>query len=818
MKHFLQRLTRCFSIERAHASGLEQELDTVRDSGQIAVEAIIPLARAAAAEGVILLKNNNATLPIQQSDRVAVFGRTALNYFGVGYGSGGDVRRPYLVNLTDGLINSGVQINEELNSIYHSWTNKPENVPVDGSWDSWGSWPMSFPEMPLTDAMVENAAKQSDLALIVIGRAAGEDRENKLEAGSYYLTDAEKAMLKQVTTHFKRVAVILNSGNLFDLSWIKEYEDKLGAIVLAWQGGMESGNALADVLTGAVNPCGKLTAAISDSYESLPSAEHFGGKEYNNYVEDIYVGYRYFETFAPEKVLFPFGFGLSYTSFDLQATGEIRGTKVILDVTAKNTGKTAGKEVVQVYLGAAQGLLGKPAKVLVAFDKTKTLEPGESESLKIEFDLTSFASYDDSGITGHKSAYVLEAGEYSIYLGADSRHNDLVLRHNLAETLVVQQLSEVMAVEPEHVFDRLVNRDGKPVYEKVPVKTTNLKEIILSELPTEIPFKGDLGIKLGHVQEGRNSLEEFVSQLTPQELDDISHGEGEMNSPLGVPGNAGALGGITESLREKGIPPVITADGPSGIRILRTCSLLPNGTALASTFNLDLVTELYVELGKEMIHHGVDILLAPGMNIHRNPLCGRNFEYYSEDPFVTGKMAAAVINGLQRTGVAACPKHLAANNQEVNRNKNDSRLSERALREIYLKPFEITIQESNPLTIMTSYNKINGVWSHYSYELVTTILRNEWEYDGLIVTDWWMQASASPEFPKLINDAYRVRAQVDVLMPGSDARDHKAKVGRHLLDTYGEDDGITLGEMQRTALNVLRFILKNQSTKKKIPR
>ncbi|HHU60826.1 MAG TPA: beta-glucosidase [Natronincola sp.] len=816
MKHFLEELARYFGFEKAYASELEQQLDTVRDSGEIAVKTVTPLARATAAEGIVLLKNDNSTLPINEKDKVAVFGRTALNYFGVGYGSGGDVRRPYLINLIDGLLNSGVQINQELNDVYQSWTDKPENLPEDGSWDSWGKWPMSFPEMPLTEAVVKKAAEQSDLALVVIGRAAGEDRENKLEEGSYYLTDVEKDMLKQVTTHFQRVAVVLNSGNLIDLSWIKDYEDKLGALVLAWQGGMESGNAVADVLTGAVNPSGKLTAAVSDSYESLPSAKHFGDKDYNNYVEDIYVGYRYFETFAPEKVLFPFGYGLSYTSFSIESDYELSGTEVNLNVSVKNTGETAGKEVVQVYLASPQGLLGKPAKVLVAFDKTKKLEPGETQSLEIKFDLASFASYDDSGITGHKSAYVLEAGQYSIYLGTDSRENKLVFQHNLPETLVVQQLSEVMAVEPDHAFDRLVNKNGEPVYEKVPVKTTDLKEIILSELPAEIPYSGDQGIKLGDVLKGNNTLEEFVSQLSPEELDDISHGEGPMNSPFGAPGNAGALGGITEALRDRGIPPVITADGPSGIRILRTCSLLPNGTALASTFNLDLVTELYAELGAEVVYHGVDILLAPGMNIHRNPLCGRNFEYFSEDPLVTGKMAAAVINGLQRNGVAACPKHFACNNQETNRNRNDSRVSERALREIYLKPFEIAIEESNPLTIMTSYNKVNAVWSHYSYELVTTILRNEWGYDGLILTDWWMQASPSPEFPNLINDAYRVRAQVDVLMPGGDVHDHKVKVGRHLLDTYGEPDGITLGEMQRIALNVLRFILKCESTKKKI--
>lgn len=813
MKHFLKELIGHFSTQTAHASGLEQELDQIRDRGQLAVKEIIPLARKAAAEGIVLLKNEKNTLPIKEGEQVAVFGRSALDYFGVGYGSGGDVRRPYLVNLRDGLINSDVQIDTNLDSIYRTWASQPENISDEGSW---GTWPMSFPEMPLTDSVVAKAAETSDLALIVIGRAAGEARENELKAGSYYLTELENEMLELVTNHFQRVALILNCGNLIDLGWTKEYGHKLGAIVYAWQGGMESGNALADVLTGKVNPCGKLTAAISDSYSSLPSAEHFGKQNYNNYVEDIYVGYRYFETFATQKVLYPFGFGLSYTSFAWESTCEIEGTEVALTVSVTNTGSTAGKEVIQAYLGAPQGHLGKPAKVLTAFQKTKELKPGESQALHLKFDLRSFASYDDSGITGHKGAYLLEQGNYSIYVGTDSRSAQLVGEHCLDETIVVQQLSEVMAVQPEHSFARLARRNGQQVWEKAPVKTTDLKQIILAELPQEIPFTGDKNIEFSDVLSGEKSLEEFVAQLTPEELDDLSHGEGEMNSGLGIEGNAGAFGGVSAALRQRGIPPVITADGPSGIRISRTCSLLPNGTALASTFDLDLVEKLYSALGAEMIHHGVDILLAPGMNIHRNPLCGRNFEYFSEDPLLTGEMAAAVINGLQKMGVAACPKHFAGNNQEFDRENNDSRLSERALREIYLKPFEIAIQKSEPLAIMTSYNKINGVWSHYNYELATTVLRKEWGYTGLVLTDWWMRPAVSPEFPALTNDAYRVRAQVDLLMPGGDREDHVVKVGRHLLHSYGKPAGITLGEMQRSALNVLNFILKTESTRKKI--
>lgn len=287
--------------------------------------------------------------------------------------------------------------------------------------------------------------------------------------------------------------------------------------------------------------------------------------------------------------------------------------------------------------------------------------------------------------------------------------------------------------------------------------------------------------------------------------------------PLGVPGNAGAFGGVLASLRAKGVPPVTTTDGPSGIRLYSCCSLLPIGTLLACTFDTALVEEIYALLGQEMRERGSDVLLGPGMNIHRNPLCGRNFEYFSEDPYLTGKIAAACVRGVQSAGVSACPKHFACNNQEFRRNRNDSRVSERALREIYLKGFEICIKEASPKTIMTSYNKINSVYAHYNYDLCTTILRGEWGYRGLVMTDWWMRPQHSPEFPQMRDNAYRVRAQVDVLMPGG-SRTGKRKSDGTLLKTYGKPEGITLGEMQRSAKNVLRFAMHSPAMERLEPK
>ena len=785
---------------------VEQATGKKTIGGTLPKDTIIPLARKAAAEGIVLLKNNG-TLPIKTNDTVALFGRTAINYFAVGYGSGGDVQSPYIINIIDGLKGNDVKLDEKLLAIYEKWTTDPSNIPDEGSW---GNWPMNFPEMPLDNETVKSAAKMSDVAIIVIGRAAGEDRENLLEKGSYYLTDLEIEMLDLVIANFDKVVVVMDCGNIIDMAWTLNYGDKIDAIIYAWQGGMEGGNAVADVLTGRINPCGKLPDSIAISYDAQPSAKDFGNMEYNNYTEDIYVGYRYFETFAPEKVLYPFGFGLSYTTFEITTNANVNEKELIfdMDITVKNTGEFTGKEAVSVYVSAPQGKLEKPKVELIAFKKTSDIKPGDTESINLPFTLISLASYDDSGASGYKSAFVLEKGEYIIYVGNDCKTRNEVCRYTIEKTIVTQQLSEVMAVKPENVFKRLVNNGGEVRYEDVPTSTTDLKSIILTNLPAETSYTGDIGLKPGDVKSGKCSLEQFIAQLTPEELDDISHGEGNMDSALGVTGNAGAFGGITESLRDKGIPPVITADGPAGIRLKKTCSLLPCGTALAATFDTGLVSEVFAAVAEEMKYYGVNVLLAPGMNIHRNPLCGRNFEYFSEDPYLSGKMGVAVVNGVQKGGVSCSPKHFACNNQEMNRIFNDSRVSERALREIYLKGFEIMVKESDPHMIMTSYNKINGVWSHYSYELVTTVLRDEWGYEGLIITDWWMRSSFSQEFPDMQNDAYRVRAQVDVLMPGGDSPLHGSATKRNLLDTYGQPEGITLGELQRTARNVLKYILR----------
>lgn len=787
-------------IDKATGSGVMQD-ENVKDSDEKFVfDPMPPLALKSAQESIVLLKNENNTLPLKKEQTVSVFGRCQEDYFYVGYGSGGDVNAPYTVSLIEGLKNRNVRINKNLLSIYEKWCK--EN-PVNHGF--WGHWPMNYPEMEVDSAVVEQAAGESDLAIVVIGRSAGEDRENKLEQGSYYLTDTETQLLDLVTAHFDKVVVIMNCGNIIDMSWVKQYDHKIHSVIYAWQCGMESGNALADVLTGIVNPCGKLTDTIAENYSDYPSSDTFGSKKFNYYEEDIFVGYRYFETFCPDRVLYPFGFGLSYTQFAvIPLTFKREDNTFYLSVKVKNTGSCRGKEVVQIYVSAPQGKLGKAAKSLVVFKKTSTLAPDEEEVLDFTFSLYDIASFDDTGVTGSKFSYVIEQGEYIFYSG-NSVRTDIVCGREELDFTVIRTVDEVCGVK--NSFFRMKSKDGILKREKVDAAPLYLKKRILSNLPEAVGYNGK-SANLKDVADGKITLDEFIATLTDNELEALTYGQGKMGSSLGVAGNAGAFAGTNENLIEKGIKPVITTDGPAGIRIKKYTSLIPCETALASTWNCDLIYELASVMGREMKHHGSDVLLAPGMNIHRNVLCGRNFEYFSEDPFVSGKAAAAFVNGIQSAGVSACPKHFACNNQEGSRTKCDSRLSQRALREIYLKGFEICVKDSSPLNIMTSYNKINGVWSHYNYDLVTTVLRKEWRYQGNVITDWWMQKSQSPEFPSIDNNAYRIRAQVDVLMPGSMSRAGTYKPDKKLLKTLDTATGITRAELERSAKNVLRLVLK----------
>lgn len=750
--------------------------------------------------GIVMLKNDGA-LPLKQGGTAAVFGRIQLHYYKSGTGSGGMVNVSKVIGITDGLLDAGYKLDEQLLNAYREWD---EQNPFDYG-EGWGGEPWSQKEMPLTDELVGGAASRADAAIVIIGRTAGEEMDNKLEKGAFLLSDLEEDMLRRVTSAFDKTVVLLNTGGLIDMSFMDRYP--VSAVMYVWQGGMVGGAGTAAVLTGEVSPSGKLPDTIAYEISDYPSDKFFGSGDMDCYGEDIYVGYRYFETFAKDRVRFPFGFGMSYTSFDITASDfKLDGNKVTGSVNVKNTGSTPGREVVQIYCSAPQGKLGKPARVLCGFDKTRTLQPGESQTLSFEIPLESVASYEDSGVTGHKSAWILEQGGYVFYAGADVRSASEAYSLTLPETVVRQCKS---ALGPLTAFKRMVNSNGKPEFEDVPL-TGEAFPHDHAKLPAEIPQTGDRGIRLADVVNGKNTLEEFTAQLTDYDLSCIICGEG-MGSPKVTAGTAAAFGGVSDTLTALGIPCACCDDGPSGMRL--DCGTkafsLPNGTLLASTFDRPLMTELFTFMGLEMHTNQVDCLLGPGMNIHRHPLNGRNFEYFSEDPYLTGEMASAELAGLHSTGAEGTIKHFCGNNRETRRHFLDSVISERALREIYLRGFEKAVKKGGAKSVMTTYGQVNGVWTAGNYDLVTGILRDDWGFDGFTMTDWWANINRRGKAPDKSDFAAMAMAQNDVYMVTADG----AACNDNTLDSLKSGE-LTRGELQRNAMNILRFLTTTHAMKR----
>ncbi|WP_294449563.1 glycoside hydrolase family 3 C-terminal domain-containing protein [uncultured Ruminococcus sp.] len=759
-------------------------------------------------EGIVMLKNENNALPLDTDKEVAVFGRIQFHYYKSGTGSGGMVNVTKVVNILDGLIDNGVKVNETLLDTYRKWDK--EN-PFDLG-EGWGGEPWSQKEMPLDEGLVKETAKSCETAIVIIGRTAGEEQDNRLEAGSYLLSDDEIAMLTVVRENFKKVVLLLNVGNIIDMTDINRIAPD--SVLYVWQGGMTGGKGTADVLTGKVSPSGKLPDTIAYKVSDYPSDANFG-REINRdiYAEDIYVGYRYFETFAKEKVLYPFGFGLSYTEFEIKTEkAEITEGAVKLSVSVKNIGSYKGKEVIEVYCEAPQGRLGKVARVLCGFEKTRELVPQEEQVVEIAVDIAKLASYDDSGVTGNKSCYVLESGEYKFYVGSDVRSAEYACSFEQGEDLVTERLTQSLA--PVESFERI-----KPVCEggafsigreAVPVSEVDESARRLEKLPKEIAYTGDKGIKLWDVKNGKNTMDEFIAQLSDYDLSCIIRGEG-MGSPRVTAGTASAFGGVSENLNGFGIPAGCCSDGPSGMRL--DCGTkafsLPNGTMIASSFNKELTSELFTFMGLEMAANKVDCLLGPGMNIHRHPLNGRNFEYFSEDPFLTGKMAAAELKGMAGAGVTGTIKHFCANNRETNRHFIDSVVSERALREIYLKGFEIAVKEGGASSVMTTYGRVNGLWTAGNFDLNTVILREEWGFKGFTMTDWWANINVRGKEPDKTDFAAMARAQNDVYMvcPDGEKNDDNTLVAL-------ENGGIERCELQRNAANICGFLLHTNALKR----
>lgn len=734
----------------------------------------IELSRSAAAEGMVLLKNSGV-LPFRPGAKIAVFGKAQIDYVKSGGGSG-DVTVEYVRNIYDGLsIKAGegkLSIFEELSGFYKAEVEKQYAAGTENG-------RTEEPELPAE--IVERARAFTDTALITICRFSGEfaDRKGGYDDGDFYLSAGERKMIETVKKSFRNIAVVINAGAQTDTEWYHS-DDAIGAVLYAWQSGIEGGLAVADILCGDVNPSGKLVDTFAKKLSDYPSTESFTESvDYVNYYEDIYVGYRYFETIpgACGRVNYPFGFGLSYTGFEISgvSVSEDNGRiKVRADVT--NTGSVSGKEVVQVYCSAPQGRLGKPARELAAFAKTKELEPGETRTVFMEFDIASMASYDDTGRV-KESAYVLEKGSYAFYVGSSVRDTVKADFEYVAENdMVTEQLSRQCApsiagkrMRPDGSFEELSAYEIK--------EYGCAHESNTAEPPAEKAMLTDAA-------EGRVTLDEFTAQLSDRQLAELAGGK-----PNTGVANTSGMGG----LEEFGIPNIMTADGPAGLRVDRKTGVcttaFPCATQIACTWDPELMYKIGAAGAKEVKENNMGVWLTPAMNIHRNPLCGRNFEYFSEDPLISGIMAAAKVEGIQSQNISPSVKHFCANNKEENRYNSDSRMSERALREIYLKGFEICVKKSQPWMIMTAYNRVNGVRASENYELITNILRGEWGYGGMITTDWCNLAEQYKE----------LRAGNDIRMPeGSPDGVVKAI----------EEGELTRAELEVCVQRILRMIMK----------
>ncbi len=683
-------------------------------------EAHRQLSRQAAWEGTVLLKNENSLLPLKKGTRVAVFGKSQIDYVKGGGGSG-DVTVSYVRNIYQGLKmkREHLQVFDELSLYYQGYVEKT----VAG-----GGTPGMLPEAPLPQALLEEARAFADTAIIVIGRFSGEDWDRKNDGTEDYfdLSQAEEDMVRRVTESFPHVVVLLNVGAMISTAWFAE-TDAVESALLIWQGGMEGGLAAADILIGEAEPSGRLVDTCVRSFEDYPSSAGFHeSPDYVQYNDDIFVGYRYFETVPGKKecVVYPFGYGLSYTGFSMtDIRGCDDGENIHISLTVTNTGSCPGKEVVQVYCGAPEGKLTKAARSLCAFAKTEKLLPGKSQLLHISFPARELASFDDLGVVA-RSAFVLEKGSYRFYVGANVRSAEAIAyAYELKEDRVTEQLHSYCA--PRKLDSRMMS-SGE--YVAAQNETAPHKEF-----PQQVTFapKPEKTWMLSDVAQGLVDLDTFMAQLTDEELCHLVGGQ-----PNRGVANTSGMG----NLPRLGIPSVMTVDGPAGVRINGECGVnttaFPVASALAASWNLDLLEAIGRAGAMEVKENNLSIWLTPALNIHRSPLCGRNFEYYSEDPYVSGKMAAAMTRGIQSQNVVATPKHFACNNKETNRRDSDSILSERALREIYLKGFEICVKESAPRMIMTSYNIINGVRASENHELLYGILRQEWGFDGMITTDW----------------------------------------------------------------------------------
>ena len=776
----------------------------------------VQFVRRAAADGMVLLKNKNNTLPLDKDKKIALFGTTSYNCFRLGWGSG-DMLAQKITQVNEGLTDAGYELNKEIDEIYSKWivNHADEYKAVNRDW---AKWVYRFNEADISLSDIEKSAVSSDVAIITIGRCSGEADDLKNEEGFHKLHKEEYELIRNVSEKFSKTVLILNVYGVIDLTSIEDC--KVDTILDASLGGEQFGNSVADIISGKVNPSGKLTTTWAKKYEDYPTCEGVDSIEIP-YNEGIYVGYRYFDTFGVEP-RYHFGYGLSYTSFDMSISDiHIDGTTVILNVNVKNIGSRSGKEVVQCYISAPDGKLEKPYQELCAYTKTSEILPNHNEDAIIAFDLVDMAHYDEEN-----AEFILERGKYILRYGNSSRNTHIAFVMELDKTIVCEKVINRFAEESGKL--NLISKKGASSIsydgEKEEIANAQVFKIHTDCVETDFcnenykkaelltPLINDKIITLDDVCDGKATLEELVSQFSNEELacmlNGVIYSGSDANATVGSMSSKvkGAAGEMWTSDKYK-IPTNACADGPAGVRlsifgtpesddgeIAHAMVAYPSGTCLANSWDLDAAYQMGAYIADDLKIADIEGWLAPGINIHRNPLNGRNFEYYSEDPLIAGNIGAYVTYGVQYdedgnpTGRYTTIKHFACNNIEYERGISNSIVSERALREIYLKGFKITVQLSAPLAIMTAYNKINGEFASTNFDLLNGVLRSEWGYEGAVMTDWNPCA----------NSKKHSEAGNDLIMPGCHRKD--------ILE--GLNDGtINKAEAQACAVRILSLIL-----------
>ncbi len=810
------------------------------------------IVRRAAAEGIVLLENDGV-LPLQAGARIALYGFGARYTVKGGTGSG-SVNNRSNVSIDEGLRNSGFVITTDdwladydrrYQEAWEEWEASIYRIAggredFDALYKAHAANPMAAPS---GKAITAEDSGDTDTAVYVVSRISGEGADRYVKKGDYYLSETEYRELKDIASLYGKTIVILNTGGIIDLSFVEELG--IAAVVYLSQAGMEGGNALADVLSGQVNPSGRLTDTWANAYADYPGSEEFGHNNGNlyeeKYKEGIYVGYRYFDSFGV-KPRYCFGYGLSYTSFALRTEDiTLQGHRAVIRVNVRNTGNVSGREVVQVYASCPSGHLKKEKKRLTAFAKTRLLLPGEEESMTLEFDLSLLESY-----WAGKAAYTMEQGKYYIFIGKNADQTEMAGCLELSGTVLMSELHSICPlltslteIEPadelveawEKEFAEICRNRGLPVISM---------DREVQEMQAEEETKRQSRKNTGETADEASRLTEQLTLMQKAMLvcGRVKDGGAEVigNASVTVPGAAGETTRILEEPYQIGS--IVLADGPAGLRLQKHyeenpadgsiyslgqieslenrifqkeflhegsvshyqfCSAIPVGTHLGQSFDVGLLQEIGEMIGREMEEFGITLWLAPGLNIHRNPLCGRNFEYYSEDPLVSGAMAAAITLGVQKIpGVGTTIKHYACNNQEDNRWGVDSVVSERALREIYLKGFEIAVRTSQPMAIMTSYNKVNGVHAANHYDLCTTAARQEWGFAGIIMTDWTTTNNGHGA-----SAARCIAAGNDLVMPG------RVSDIQEIVDAVQGEKHLRLSEkdLNACAARMLRIIL-----------